>query len=371
MAWDVTGFHTGGRQSLTYNIKAGQKRGMGRANVLTNNIVINNYGAMPMRGGIIRDCGYHDPGLSNFEKWTLGIGTGLGVIGTILGALGLGGGGGSVEGAGDSNNKKEVEKEEKPEVKPETKPEPEISVKQQKENEEIAKTKQLAAEFNKVHDEKLGDKADITGTVTVNADGTVSIKDTINTYTYKKENTTIKYNGVDYPVYTLTGAVNNETGNAVQITTQQYILKDGQLVQPNDLDLAGLGIGSEKKETQQPETVNKTPQRAAANNANNANKVNQGTQTVTKQTTKTPAQIEVENWNKQHPEKKVTYNNGKYSTYVSTISTRQGKVGKTITANSFKELQKQVNNYLSSVNNNDSNKYSTGGYSGLGGLMRH
>ena len=368
MAWDVTGFHAGGRQSLTYNMKAGQKRGMGRANVLTNNIVINNYGAMPMRGGIIRDFGYHDPGLSNFEKWTLGIGTGLGVVGTILGALGLGGGGGSVEGAGDSNNKKEVEKEEKPEVKPETKPEPEISVKQQKENEEIAKTKQLAAEFNKVHDENLGNKADITGTVTVNADGTVSIKDNINTYTYKNEGTTVNYKFVDYPVYSLTGAVNNATGNAVQITTHKYIFKDGQLLQPSDFNLAGLGIGSTKKETQNDNTVKNTQTRTTTSKTTQ----NNGTGTVRNiSPEKYKDQAKVENWNNNNPDKKVTYNNGKYSTYVSTISTRQGKVGKTITANSFDELTKQVNSYLSSINNNDSNKYSTGGYSGLGGLMRH
>ena len=107
MVWDVTGFHTGGRQSYTYSLKAGQKRGMGKAHVFTNNIVINNYAPMPMHGGTITNWNTNT-GMNDFEKWTLGIGAGLGVVGTILSALGLGGGGGTVEGAGGT------EEEEKP-----------------------------------------------------------------------------------------------------------------------------------------------------------------------------------------------------------------------------------------------------------------
>ena len=128
MSYGITGWTPGGdRQSLTYSLKAGQKRGMGRANIVSNNIVINNFGAMP-RGIDMYDVHHHcDNSLSGFEKWTLGIGTGLGALGTILGAI-LGGG--SAEGAGDSGQKAEDTVEEKTEPKPDAKPQ--ISEKQQK-----------------------------------------------------------------------------------------------------------------------------------------------------------------------------------------------------------------------------------------------
>lgn len=264
MVWDVTGFHTGGRQSYTYSLKAGQKRGMGKAHVFTNNIVINNYAPMPMHGGTITDWNTNT-GMNDFEKWTLGIGAGLGVVGTILSALGLGGGGGTVEGAGGA------EEEEKPKDDNLEKKYDEVSKKaaaQAKEIEELkaaAKAKAAAdaekaantpkTDFTngqtlRVHDEKLGTKADISGTITNNADGTISIKDVLNTYTYKKEANTVNYKGVNYPVYTLIGAVDSTTGQTKPITTQQYILVNGQLIQPSDLDMTGLGFGSVKKNDQ-------------------------------------------------------------------------------------------------------------------------
>lgn len=261
--YDITGWSAGGRQSLTYSLKAGQKRGMGRANIVSNNIFINNYAPMPMHT-VIRDHSCNN-GMSGFEKLMLGLGAGSSILGMILGAFGIGGGGGgAVEGAGDNGKKTE---EPSAEVKELQKKLDEVSAKAAAQAEEIAKLKNAAKQqvepkeetqndfinggFTKVHDEKLGSKADITGTVTVNSDGTVSIKDVLNTYTYQKSGQTVNYNGTEYPVYTLTGAVNNQTGKSQPITTQQYILMNGQLVQPSDLDLSGTGIGSVQKNTAQ------------------------------------------------------------------------------------------------------------------------
>lgn len=416
MSYGITGWTPGGdRQSLTYSLKAGQKRGMGRANIVSNNIVINNFGAMPRGIDMYynHSCCNNNNSLSKFEKWMLGIGTVFGGVGTILGAI-LGGG--SAEGAGDSGQKAEDTVEEKTEPKPDAKPQ--ISEKQQKENAEIAEQKAKAADFingqiTKAKDSVLGSKADISGTVTVGENGEVSIKDQQNTYTYQKTGRTVNYKGTEYPVYTLTGATNNTTGKEVPTTTQEYILMNGELVQPSDCsELAGLGTGSILKNTASSAGTQKTQSTASSSKKTGYNNVqytaaysvttpsgnkfavkvdkdgkyhyfnskNQeiDAQTFNKQTgttgskvaSKYQAQKEVQNWNKQHPDKQVTYANGKYSTQVSTISTTRGKVGKTITANSFDELKTLVNEYINSVNNS-TNKYSTGGYSGLGGMIRH
>lgn len=257
MAWHVTGYDAGGRQSYTYSLKAGQKRGMGVAHVLNNNIVINNYAPMPMHTVVEN---YNNNQLSGTEKWALGIGAGLGFIGAILNAFGIGGGGGSVEGAGGKEEEKTKEKE--PEKTEEEAPKKDANlvtpkaaaqsqevaaVKAASQALEAAKTDFTNGQTLRVHDEKLGTKADISGTITNNADGTVSIKDRINTYTYKKEANTVNYKGVNYPVYTLIGAVDSTTGQTKPITTQQYILVNGQLIQPNDLNMTGLGFGSIKK----------------------------------------------------------------------------------------------------------------------------
>ena len=245
MSYGITGWTPGGgRQSLTYSLKASQKRGMGRANIVSNNIFINNYAPMPMGKTIAVECCNSDRGMSFLEKLVLGLGAGLALLGTIFGA---GGGGAPAEGAGDSGQKAEDTIEEK------TEPKPQISEKQQKENAEIAEQKAKAADFingqiTKAKDSVLGSKADISGTVTVGENGEVSIKDQQNTYTYQKTGRTVNYKGTEYPVYTLTGATNNTTGKEVPTTTQEYILMNGELVQPSDCsELAGLGTGSVQK----------------------------------------------------------------------------------------------------------------------------
>ena len=303
--YGVNGWSGGVRQSLTYNLKAGQMRGMGRVNVFPSNTTVINNNIFGNSCGMYDNCCDGSDGMSGFTKTMLGIGMGTSILGTILGFFGIGGGGGKSEGAGGTETPKETkevkasnEKQDefaglkvlypdgkfakigdkyrcnigdqsfeadsivdldkqlkatlnkKPEtVKPENKPsevKPETDASSVKPSE--PETQELKdGTFTSAIDEALGSKSKIKGEVTNNTDGTVSIKGTNNTYTYKKGTDTVTYNGKSYAIYTLEGATNNKTGKAVPTTKQEYILINGQLVQPKDCkELAGLGTGSIK-----------------------------------------------------------------------------------------------------------------------------
>lgn len=303
--YGVNGWSGGVRQSLTYNLKAGQMRGMGRVNVFPSNTTIINNNIFGNSCGMYDNCCDGSDGMSGFTKTMLGIGMGTSILGTILGFFGIGGGGGKSEGAGGTETPKETkevkasnEKQDefaglkvlypdgkfakigdkyrcnigdqsfeadsivdldkqlkaalnkKPEtVKPENKPsevKPETDASSVKPSE--PETQELKdGTFTSAIDEALGSKSKIKGKVTNNTDGTVSIRGTNNTYTYEKGNKTVTYNGKSYTVYSLKGATNNKTGKAVPTIEQEYILINGQLVQPKDCkELAGLGTGSIK-----------------------------------------------------------------------------------------------------------------------------
>ena len=302
--YGVNGWSGGVRQSLTYNLKAGQMRGMGRVNVFPSNTTVINNNIFGNSCGMYDNCCDGSDGMSGFTKTMLGIGMGTSILGTILGFFGIGGGGGKSEGAGGTETPKETkeviasnEKQDefaglkvlypdgkfakigdkyrcnigdqsfeadsivdldkqlkaalnkKPEtVKPESKPD-ETSVKPSE-----PETQELKdGTFTSAIDEALGSRSKIKGEVTNNTDGTVSIRGTNNTYTYEKGKKTVTYNGKSYTVYSLKGATNNKTGKAVPTTKQEYILINGQLVQPKDCkELAGLGTGSIDKSAPPP-----------------------------------------------------------------------------------------------------------------------
>lgn len=302
--YGVNGWSGGVRQSLTYNLKAGQMRGMGRVNVFPSNTTVINNNIFGNSCGMYDNCCDGSDGMSGFTKTMLGIGMGTSILGTILGFFGIGGGGGKSEGAGGTETPKETkevkasnEKQDefaglkvlypdgkfakigdkyrcnigdqsfeadsivdldkqlkaglnkKPEtVKPESKPD-ETSVKPSE-----PETQELKdGTFTSAIDEALGSKSKIKGEVTNNTDGTVSIRGTNNTYTYKKGTDTVTYNGKSYAIYTLEGATNNKTGKVVPTTKQEYILINGQLVQPKDCkELDGLGTGSIDKSAPPP-----------------------------------------------------------------------------------------------------------------------
>lgn len=309
--YGVNGWSGGVRQSLTYNLKAGQMRGMGRVNVFPSNTTVINNNIFGNSCGMYDNCCDGSDGMSGFTKTMLGIGMGTSILGTILGFFGIGGGGGKSEGAGGTETPKETkevkasnEKQDefaglkvlypdgkfakigdkyrcnigdqsfeadsivdldkqlkaalnkKPEtVKPENKPsevKPETDASSVKPSE--PETQELQdGKFVSAIDEALGSRSKIKGEVTNNTDGTVSIRGTNNTYTYEKGNKTVTYNGKSYTVYSLKGATNNKTGKAVPTTKQEYILINGQLVQPKDCkELAGLGTGSIDKSAPPP-----------------------------------------------------------------------------------------------------------------------
>lgn len=294
--YGVNGWSGGVRQSLTYNLKAGQMRGMGRVNVFPSNTTVINNNIFGNSCGMYDNCCDGSDGMSGFTKTMLGIGMGTSILGTILGFFGIGGGGGKSEGAGGTETPKETK-----EVKASNEKQDEFAgLKVLYPDGKFAKIgdkyrcnigdqsfeadsivdldKQLKAGLNKkpetvktetdassvkpsepetqelkdgtftsAIDEALGSRSKIKGEVTNNTDGTVSIKGTNNTYTYEKGKKTVTYNGKSYTVYSLKGATNNKTGKAVPTTKQEYILINGQLVQPKDCkELDGLGTGSIK-----------------------------------------------------------------------------------------------------------------------------
>lgn len=300
--YGVNGWSGGVRQSLTYNLKAGQMRGMGRVNVFPSNTTVINNNIFGNSCGMYDNCCDGSDGMSGFTKTMLGIGMGTSILGTILGFFGIGGGGGKSEGAGGTETPKETK-----EVKASNEKQDEFAgLKVLYPDGKFAKIgdkyrcnigdqsfeadsivdldKQLKAGLNKKSetvktetdassvkpsepetqelkdgtftsaiDEALGSRSKIKGEVTNNTDGTVSIRGTNNTYTYEKGKKTVTYNGKSYTVYSLKGATNNKTGKAVPTTKQEYILINGQLVQPKDCkELAGLGTGSIDKSAPPP-----------------------------------------------------------------------------------------------------------------------
>lgn len=300
--YGVNGWSGGVRQSLTYNLKAGQMRGMGRVNVFPSNTTVINNNIFGNSCGMYDNCCDGSDGMSGFTKTMLGIGMGTSILGTILGFFGIGGGGGKSEGAGGTETPKETK-----EVKASNEKQDEFAgLKVLYPDGKFAKIgdkyrcnigdqsfeadsivdldKQLKAGLNKkpetvktetdassvkpsepetqelkdgtftsAIDEALGSRSKIKGEVTNNTDGTVSIRGTNNTYTYEKGKKTVTYNGKSYTVYSLKGATNNKTGKAVPTTKQEYILINGQLVQPKDCkELAGLGTGSIDKSAPPP-----------------------------------------------------------------------------------------------------------------------
>ena len=294
--YGITGWSSGARVPLTYNLKAGQMRGMGRSYIFPNNTYVNNnfYGSNYDCG-----CNCNSNSTPGWMNWMMGIGLGSSLLGGILGMFAKKDD--SAEGAGGSEKTTETSKETTKELSKQeqarktldsigltkkegyevfadedgnviyrytdpndpkntreaknlaellnigknTTPKTEVKPK----NSEKAETSEEELEdgsFTSAIDEKLGTSSQIKGRVSINPDTReVNIEDTTNTYTYAKGSRTIEYKGKQYTVYSLTGATNNKTGKAVSTTEQEYILINGQLVQPKDCKgLKGLGTGS-------------------------------------------------------------------------------------------------------------------------------
>lgn len=312
--YGITGWSGGPRQSLTHNLRAGQFRGMGRTNIFPSTTVVNNNFFGNGYGIYDDCCCNNNNSTPSWMNWMMGIGLGTSLLGNILGMFGIGGGGGGVsdtEGGGGSEKSSKTTKETKEVSKldeaqkqikdlgkqysisvdsdgnivfkykddngneykgknigelnqnvfagiknaqKKAQPATATTAKDTTAKSETVANNEVTTDFKdgstiSAIDQKLGDSSKIQGTVTNNKDGTISIKDNKYTYTYKKTGT-VTYNGKEYPKYSLTGATDNSTNNSASITKQDYILVDGQLIQPKNINpklLNGLGTGSIKK----------------------------------------------------------------------------------------------------------------------------
>lgn len=136
--YNITGWSGGGRRPLTYNLKAGQFRGMGRVNVIPSQTTIINNNIIG-GGTFATQC--YDTGTPKWLNWMLPIGLGTSLIGGILNMFGIGGGGGTVEGAGGK---------EEPQTRTETKtPDPTQSQEYKDLNKKLDKALDEIAELKK------------------------------------------------------------------------------------------------------------------------------------------------------------------------------------------------------------------------------
>ncbi len=253
-SYDITGWRSGGRQSLTYNLKAGQMRGMGTGRIVSNNIFINNYAPMPMHTAVDMHC-CGGGGMSGFEKWMLGIGGVGSILGAIFGALGIGGGGGApAEGAGDSGDKKvdvspKPAKTEEAETTENTEDTPEVKTRTNAHSSEvdnISRIKEYSAFQNgkkmRCHDAS-GNTADIYGTlsnVVTDQNGvpqsfTLTDDESGNTYQYE-----VKVGSDGKLTYECISK-----GGAKTIGAPTYTYQNGQLINESNQNGYGFGIQTE------------------------------------------------------------------------------------------------------------------------------
>lgn len=143
--YSITGWSGGGRQPLTYNLKAGQFRGMGRVNVIPSQTTIVNNNIIG-GGAFMTQC--YDTGTPKWLTTLMTIGLGSSLVGGILGMFGIGGGGGggtgTVEGAG---GKEEPETKTKSEDPTQSKEYKALQAQHEKDLAEIAKLKEQAKAF--------------------------------------------------------------------------------------------------------------------------------------------------------------------------------------------------------------------------------
>ena len=145
--YSITGWSGGGRRPLTYNLKAGQFRGMGRVNVIPSQTTIINNNII---GGGYQTNHCCDNSTPKWMNWMMGIGIGSTLLGGILNMFGIGGGGGTVEGAGGKEEPQTRTVKEKETTDPtQSKEYQELKTQHEKDVEEINKLKKQAEEYQK------------------------------------------------------------------------------------------------------------------------------------------------------------------------------------------------------------------------------
>ena len=279
--YSITGWSGGGRRPLTYNLKAGQFRGMGRVNVIPSQTTIINNNIIG-GGTVATEC--YDTGTPKWMKWMMGIGISSSLLGGILSLFGGGGnagGAGSVEGAG---GKEEAKPQAQAQDPTQTKEYKALQAQHEKDLAEIAKLKEQAAEYQEkvapqqeqpqetkpdysyikngarmVCTDASGKTQDISGTlsnVQTDADGvpqsfTLTDGTSGNKYQYEVR---VGKDG------TLTYECVSKNGQAT-IGAPTYSLKDGQLVNEEKQNGFGQGIKTQSATPQVNTTkTEQTPQ---------------------------------------------------------------------------------------------------------------
>lgn len=107
MATDISGSYFGKSRPITQRILAGQGRGIGKANIVQNNVFYqqNNYGCCNRFDAYDYGCCGGDSGTPKWALWTMGIGGLLGALGNCF--AGLRSSSSKPEGAGDAEPKDE------------------------------------------------------------------------------------------------------------------------------------------------------------------------------------------------------------------------------------------------------------------------
>ncbi len=95
--YDMNGWQGGPRRPITYNLRPGQMRGMGKVQYAPNQTVINNIFNGYGNSYGMDCCNNSNSSIPKWMQWTMGIGGAMSAVGTFMAALG---GNEETEGAG-------------------------------------------------------------------------------------------------------------------------------------------------------------------------------------------------------------------------------------------------------------------------------
>lgn len=150
--YSITGWSGGGRRPLTYNLKAGQFRGMGRVNVIPSQTTIINNNII---GGGYQTYHCCDNSTPKWMNWMMGIGIGSTLLGGILNMFGIGGGGSSANSVEGAGGKEEPQTKTQKEDPTQSKEYQELKAQHEKDLAEIAKLKEQAKAFQEAQQQPV------------------------------------------------------------------------------------------------------------------------------------------------------------------------------------------------------------------------
>ena len=417
--YNITGWSGGGRRPLTYNLMPGQFRNT-RVNVFPSQTIINNnIGNFGSFGGCYDYgdccCGGGNDKTPSWMNWMMGIG----MVGTLVGGImSLFGGGGAKETEGAGGKEKTPDNTAKDWVK---------TIKNSFPDAKLSATPDgrymLNGKIYDTHDEVLAElnktpeKPAATTTPTNTTPAKTPATDPFTMQLFKGDGVSFKNAGEEEAKFN--ELTNHEVfkldSNFSEITIDKLIDQGG----PRDWDIENVKIsqGADGKLTCSPAKIDDKQVSAetlggkyirltvgdqtyiVGNDGNGYQYENgnvegfreanwRGGRGVTPPpTAKTPnikadkslkpqdvkdteAKNQIDKWNKEHPDKKVTYSNNQFSTTV-----QLGTNKKTITAGSFEQLKQDVEKWIKEQKDaavklqNSRVNHNRSGYATLGGAM--